>query len=183
MKRMIFTLITAAVIIAGTAGCDAEMPAKQVGSGTYKLVDHFPGDTSQGPAWFYMVRVGGGDWQELNYYPDYGDNWQYSTDPEGEGIYFSIFTWEGIVTVGSGRQGSTKYEVGVAFRAVEAGKITIPDFMVKSHGEVDPADDPPGPVNVVISDGSSVIESTNIATITGEVRGKADIPVGAGQMI
>jgi hypothetical protein len=123
----------------------------------YAIVDEYEEDDTQGPDWYYVVRKDGGEWQELNHHSDWGDNWQYSTDPSGDEIYFSICSWEGMVTVESGNKGGSKYEVGLAFKAPSAGTITIPGFTAVSHGGDDSEDPPEGDVAIRIEFVHSIV--------------------------
>jgi len=146
-KRIISVLFAAVFMLSLAAPAFAE---------TYSVAEAYAGATEQGPDWFYVVRVDGGEWQELNHYAEWGDNWQYSTDPNGDGIYYSIFTWGGTVTLMSGVKDGAKYEVGVAFKAPGDGLIIIDDFVVISHGG-DPEAPPDGPVLLVFAVGDDEV--------------------------
>jgi hypothetical protein len=133
-----------------------------------------------------MVRRDGGAWQELNYTREWGDNWQYSKNPTRDGIYYSICTWEGVVTIESGsRKGGSVYEVALAFKAPFDGTINIPDFDAVSHADSENGGaegDPPGPVAVVVLKGSEQLASTTIDGYEGTVKG-AETSVGAGDTV
>jgi hypothetical protein len=192
MKKLIFVFIAAAAVAALAASC-ASKPAAAAAStpaeasGTYKIADEYKGDKNQGPLWYYLVRRDGGDWRELNYTREWGDNWQYSKNPARDGLYYSICTWEGIVTIESGAQkGGSVYEVALAFKAPFDGTITIPDFDVVSHADSENGGaegDPPGPVAVTILKGAEQLASTTIDGYEGRVTGAAEITVSAGDMV
>jgi hypothetical protein len=181
MKKRIFALvIVAAMVFAAAVSVEAQ---------TYKAADEYKGDKAQGPAWYYMVRVNGGAWQELKHvstlaaeYRSWGDNWQFSSNPNADGIYYSICTWDGVVTVESGNNGGKKYEVAVAFKAPSAGRITIGNFSVVSHGPESPEEAPLGPVAVTFLHGTKQLGSTAISGRTGTVRG-VNADVKAGDMV
>jgi hypothetical protein len=181
MKKQIFALLTVAVLLlAVTANASAQ---------NFKIVDDYKGDKNQGPVWYYMVRVNGGAWQELKHvstlaaeYRAWGDNWQYSSNPNGDQLYYSFCTWGGIVTIQSGNKDGKKYEVALGFKSPGAGRVTIGNFGVISHGQDDPADPPPGPVAVTILHEGTQLGSTTISGRTGTVRG-VNANVKAGDMI
>jgi hypothetical protein len=181
MEKRIFALITAAVMSLAVA--------VSVGAQTYKVADEYKGNKAQGPVWYYMVRVNGGAWQELKHvstlpaeYRSWGDNWQFSSNPNADGIYYSLWTWEGVVTVESGNKDGKKYEVAVAFKAPSAGRITIANFSVVSHGQEDPAEPSSGPVAVTFLHGATQLGSTVVSGRTGTVRG-VNANVKAGDML
>jgi hypothetical protein len=188
MKKLIFALITATVLIGCASQPDAAAVLTPAGaSGTYRIVDEYKGDKDQGPLWYYVVRRDGEAWRELNYTREWGDNWQYSKNPERDGLYYSICTWEGIVTVESGaKRGGSVYEAALAFKAPFDGAITIPDFDVVSHADSENGGaegDPPGPVAVTILKGPDQLASTTIDGYEGTVKGAADIAVAAGDTV
>jgi hypothetical protein len=175
MKKLNFMLITAVVMtFVVTVSVQAQ---------TFKLADHYKGDRRQGPEWYYMIREDKGKWQELYHTPVWGDNWQYSKNPTAENIYYSLCTWEGVVTVQSGVKYGSVFETAVAFKAPKRGTITIPDFTVISHGAEDPADDPPGPVGVKILLGTKELSSTVVRTRSGTTVKGATSDVRSGDMV
>ena len=181
MKKQIFALITfTALVLAVTVSLGAQ---------TFRVVDEYQGDREQGPVWFYLVRVDGGAWQELRHvstlpaeYRAWGDNWQFSSNPHAEGIYFSFCTWEGVVTVQSGNMDDKKYEVALGFRAPSAGRAAISNFQVISHGPENPADPPAGPIALTFVHGTRQLGSTNVSGRTGTVRG-VNATMAAGDML
>jgi hypothetical protein len=187
MKKLVIAfIITAAIIMTGCVSRPggkslADMSPEEV-SGTYKIVDEYKRDKAQGPLWFYLVRRDGGDWRELNYTREWGDNWQYSKNPTRDNIYYSLCSWESTITVQAGVKENSVYEVAVAFKVPFAGTIAIPDFAVVSHGAEDPGDDPPGPVAVTILKGSERLASTTIEGRTGTVTG-VETNIGAGETV
>jgi hypothetical protein len=181
MKKRIFALALAGVMVFAAA--------VSVEAQSYKVAGEYKGDKTQGPVWYYMVRIAGGPWQELKHvstlaseYRSWGDNWQASSNPNAEATYFSLCTWEGVVTAESGNKDGKKYEVAVAFKAPSAGRITIANFSVVSHGPEAPADPPLGPVAVTFLHGSTQLGSTVISGRTGTVRG-VNADVKAGDMV
>ena len=188
MKKIIVLLLAAAVIVAiscATAAPAAELTPQSV-SGSHRIVDEYVGDRQQGPLWFYMVRRDGSAWQELNHTREWGDNWQYHRNPTLANIYYSICTWEGIVTIQSGvHHDNSIFEVALAFRAPFDGTITIPDFDVISHGDYEaggPEADALGPVAVTILHGTNEIATTRIEGNSGTVTG-GEFSVSAGDTV
>jgi hypothetical protein len=70
----------------------------------------------------------------------------------------------------------------VAFKAPSAGRITIGNFQVVSHGQEDPEDPPLGPVGVTFLHGTTQLGSTTVNGRTGTVRG-VNADVKAGDMV
>jgi hypothetical protein len=96
------------------------------GDGVYSLHDAYMGDSDQGPEWYYLQRCNNGDWEYLNYYPDYGDNWQVSTDPPGDAIYYSLCDWNGVsAQAGFDILEELPYDIAAAFEAPEDGTLKI----------------------------------------------------------
>ncbi|MDR1532215.1 MAG: hypothetical protein LBS62_08540 [Clostridiales bacterium] len=118
MKKLIFTLMTLAVIMASAA---IALAAGEV----YTLREAIEGDTEQGPEWSYLSSVDGGEWQELYYTPDWGDNWQYSDTPDGVGIYYSIYLSEGKLMAEAGVRDGVSYAVAARFTAPRDGELVI----------------------------------------------------------
>jgi LPXTG-motif cell wall-anchored protein len=174
MKKRITTSILAAVLILGLAiSAHAE---------TFMPTDAFRGDT-QGPVWYFVGRMDGGDWQDLNYYADWAPNWQFYTDPNAEGIYYSICEWEFPLTIQAGEVIGEYYEIGVAFKAPGDGNVEIKDFSVISHDGSDPTAGVAGePLAVVIAVGADVMASTEVTDYEATVAG-AGADVSAGDMV
>jgi hypothetical protein len=184
MKKMIVLWMALTAQVFTIASCDADMPERLVASGTYRIADAFYGDTEQGPAWYYVGREDAGEWKDLTFYPDYGDNWQFSSNPEGDGIYYSIYDWEGIC-IGVGNANSKKYTIAVGFKAPLAGTITIPNFDVEAfdEGGEDRESDPSGSVKVIIWKGTEELKNTTVSEHEATVEGVTNVLVEAGDFI
>lgn len=92
----------------------------------YKAGDQYKGDVTQGPEWYYMVdKDGSGSFVEMNFCDIWGgDNWQQSTDPQGDDVYNSI-AWKGGVC---GYLSDSKAHVALAFKAPEDGTYAIGEW-------------------------------------------------------
>lgn len=87
--------------------------------------DDIVGKTQQGPNWHYMVRVDDGDWQYLHHTPDWGDNWQYSTNPMGDQIFFSVFEDWGLFQAFVGFNDDRRFDLALRYDVTEAGSVYI----------------------------------------------------------
>ncbi len=90
----------------------------------------------QGPVWYYLYYDAAADAvAELNLTTMWGDNWQFSKDPEGDQVFHSICEWEGIQAMPGTWMGQA-IDIIAAFRAPKAGKIVIEPmtFEIKDDG-------------------------------------------------
>ena len=104
----------------------------------YALTESIRGATQQGPDWHYLVSRGGGEWQELNHTPDWGDNWQYSRNPMGDGIYHSMDFDGTIAYAWVGWSEGDRFDIAARFTVSEAGTYSIPSWrhLLVNHGDI-----------------------------------------------
>ena len=111
----------------------------------YMLIEAISGATEQGPNWHYLVSRGGEEWQELYHTPDWGDNWQYSRNPQADNIYHSIGFGDGIAYAWTGWADGDRFDIAARFTVPTTGTWTIAPWRhlfveygyIQWHGEFD----------------------------------------------
>ncbi len=125
MKKLVSLLLAALLLLGVTAAFAESYPMNQDVLGT-----------EQGPVWFYRYYTAETDEiKDLNFYPEWGDNWQFSTQPEVDGIYSSLFEWDGVHTQ-PGKWLGFNVDIVLVFVAPKDGKATIEpiNFVHKDDG-------------------------------------------------
>ncbi len=139
---------------------------------TYTFKETIVGDTDQGPVWYYMFQTDGNAVEELNYTPDWGDNWQQSKDPSGENIYNSIFDWNGFLA-----QSAKGVDMIVQFKAPEAGTYSIGEWnhyvTDSDRNTIDGKS-----MTVSIEKGSETVYSADTKSSVTYAGGKVDLKAG-----
>ncbi|MDR1663420.1 MAG: hypothetical protein LBR83_00665 [Clostridiales bacterium] len=133
MKKFLSLLLAAVMVFSVTA----IVPASEAGA-TYALEEALPGATEQGPEWNYLARVDEGEWQALYYTAQWGDNWQYSETPDGDGIYFSLYLSEGKAIAYPGWMDGQRYSIAARYTAPKKGTVTIAPWrhMLSTYGDI-----------------------------------------------
>ncbi len=97
--------------------------------------------SEQGPVWFYRYYTAETDEiKDLNLTPDWGDNWQFSTQPTVDEVYHSMCEWDGIQAM-PGTWLGFNVDMVLVFVAPKDGKVTLEpmSFVVKDDGNEWPA--------------------------------------------
>ncbi|HSK69287.1 MAG TPA: hypothetical protein VLA21_08525 [Candidatus Limnocylindria bacterium] len=92
--------------------------------------------SEQGPVWFYRYYTGETDEiLDLNLTPEWGDNWQFSENPNADSVYHSLFEWDGIHAM-AGTWLGFPVDMLLVFVAPKDGKATIEpmSFLIKDDG-------------------------------------------------
>ncbi len=92
---------------------------------------------TQGPVWSYLYfDEAKNEMVELNATPDWGDNWQFSTQPTVDNVYHSICEWDGVIYAMPGTWIGKHIDIVVAFTAPKAGTVVIApmSFVIKDDG-------------------------------------------------
>lgn len=95
----------------------------------------------QGPVWFFQYfDVAENGFFDLHATPAWGDNWQFSENPDADQVYHSICEWDGIQAM-PGTWIGENIDIVVCFKAPKAGTIVIApmEFVVKDDGNEWPA--------------------------------------------
>lgn len=95
----------------------------------------------QGPVWFFRYYDASENGIfDLHATPMWGDNWQFSEDPNADQVYHSICEWDGIHAM-PGTWIGEYIDIVVVFRAPKDGSITIQptEFVIKDDGSTYPA--------------------------------------------
>ncbi len=119
----------------------------------------------QGPVWYFMYYDGETKTvNELHAMPSFGDNWQFSENPDADQVYHSICEWDGIQAM-PGTWIGQPIDIVVKFVAPKAGTIEIApmDFVIKDDG----AEWPPYQVRIAKA-GAAEGEAVNLFPAEGE---------------
>lgn len=95
----------------------------------------------QGPVWSYLYfDAAKNEMVELNATPDWGDNWQFSTQPTVDNVYHSICEWDAVVYAMPGTWIGEHIDIVIAFTAPRAGTVVIAptSFVIKDDGNTWP---------------------------------------------
>ena len=94
----------------------------------------------QGPIWYFLYFDESDEGvHPLNPTPMWGDNWQFSENPQGDNVYHSICEWDGIQAMPGTWMGK-HIDIVVAFKAPKDGTVTIEpmEFVIKDDGNEHP---------------------------------------------
>jgi hypothetical protein len=116
MKKFFLTFLAAAFIL----------PA--VFAQTNTLKGALSGAAAQDRDWRFLVSAGGGEWRELYHTAVWGDNWQSSRTPDGDGVYHSLYLSENKVLADIGLVDEEPYAIAAVYTAPKDGNLTIPPW-------------------------------------------------------
>ena len=135
--------------------CFALVPAMAEEAESYTLNEE-TFTLEQGPVWFFRYYDAAENAIfDLHATPMWGDNWQFSEDPNADQVYHSMCEWDGIQAM-PGTWIGEYIDIVVVFRAPKAGNITImpTEFVIKDDGNTWP----PYLVSIGASNGEEVVQ-------------------------
>ena len=118
MKILLCVFFTAVMVLSGI-GAQGHEPA---------LIDALSGASAMDRGWRFLISVSGDDWQELHHTSRWGDNWQYSTIPDADGLYHSLYVSDSKVLADIGLVDFDTYAIAAVFTAPQGGLVTIPSW-------------------------------------------------------
>lgn len=147
------------------------------------FVDAVTADTEQGPVWYYLFDDGDG-YEELNYTPDWGDNWQYSAQPLVDDVYFSIFDQEGF-RAWAGTYGDLNVKIIVGWEAYQDGTVDIAewDYTAYEYNDSDMTNVVADGVVTILHGTTEVFSATTTTTAADNVFAGDQVEVVEGDMI
>jgi len=178
MKRILSVLASVVIVFFACA--------QALAADTYNLGEIIPGDTEQGPRWYYVYDTGELNIRYLSYseaFDDYGYDGVWTCVPVSEGFFAGIAAFPGqtaAAVISGYSDGGKLYRAGAQYKASETGVIEVPDFVVFC---ADPTFAQPdeNPVSIVILHNGTEIARDSVTG--GDTADGFTLPVRAGDTV
>lgn len=125
MKKLVSLLLAAALMLSLASALAESYPMNE---------ETFTSE--QGPVWFYRYYSEEEDTiKDLTLTPEWGDNWQFSSNPQADEVYHSMCEWDGIQAM-PGTWLGKQVDMVLVFVAPKDGKVSIEPmtFAIKDDG-------------------------------------------------